>query len=286
MDYFSGLREALGLPIKPSIPDHDAEFKPFSRLPIELRLKIWPATWTPKDIGPEEARGWRYRERQSRPWAELPVTASVNQESRQETLRFYRKIAGSYLHVIDSYFNPEIDRLCFDVHGSICPGLDSVYFLAVQRLSLSISIYYGNWDFTGFGLNGDWFSKPDYDKELAYETFDNFLHHVKRRYLPSLREIQFELHSRFDFTTYPLPIEETREDVRDSIRASRFFRYREEGTGGVQIIPRHEWGELTGLKIRFLGPREASSVSGSRIGSEAPGLVGFSRHRSLARARA
>ncbi|KAK7959179.1 uncharacterized protein PG986_004033 [Apiospora aurea] len=263
MDDFLGFKDALGLPIEPLIPDHDAEFKPFSRLPVELRLKIWRATWAPKNIGPEERiYAWGPQEGQSKPWAQLPVTARVNKESGEETLRFYRKIAGSYRHVIDSYFNPDIDRLCFDVFESICYGMDPVHFLAVQQLSLSTYIYYSVWVSPGCGLHSNWFSKFYYNRGLGYKTFENFLRHVKRRYLPSLREIKFELHSRFGVITWPLHIEQAREDMRDSIRATHFFGYREEGTGGVQIIPRHESGQLMGFKILFLGPCEAACASG------------------------
>ncbi|KAK8062893.1 hypothetical protein PG997_014990 [Apiospora hydei] len=249
MEDFSGFKDALGLPIEPLIPDHDAEFKLFSRLPVELRLKIWRATWTPKNIGPEKTSGWDYEIRQSKPWAKLPVTAIVNQESREETLRVYRKIVCSYPHVIDSYFNPEIDRLCFELIESLCPDMDPAQFLTVQKLSLSTYIYYEDWDYPESGLHG-------------YKTFENFLHHVKESYLPSLREIRLELHSRLNFDIYPLQIEQVREDMRDSICAKHFFRYKEEGTGGVQIIPRHEDGRLMGFEILFLNQREAVYVTG------------------------
>ncbi|KAK8062895.1 hypothetical protein PG997_014992 [Apiospora hydei] len=162
MDVFSAFKESLWLfEEEPTVHDSDgnggAEFKPFPRLPIELRLKIWRATWIPKEVWPkkclflaETEYGHIYNqthgEVSSPPDGSLPVTARVNQESRNETLRMYRKIPSTDCWAFCSFFNQEIDFLrVYSCARRICSStLNPTHLLGVRRLIIATCFHF-NW---------------------------------------------------------------------------------------------------------------------------------------------
>ncbi|KAK8001149.1 hypothetical protein PG991_013371 [Apiospora marii] len=283
MDEIMEFMDSLKLYFEP--PDNGTEFKPFSRLPIELRLKIWRSTWTPKEIWVKKALFKCFDEEFKHPYplpdANLPVTAWVNQESRKETLRLYRTIPDSEYYTFDSYFNAKMDSLKLDVCArSLFRSFDPVHLLGVQRLTISAGLYYFDWaHHFKEGWDAFWFNTPYVDHvQPEYQTIGALLHYVKPRHLSSL------VHLKFDGNR-ALQTNEFREDMRNSIRPL-FFRYRG-GKGGIQIVPiayrertierlhtgkshTKKWFKkvcgaadpiiLTGFEIFFLGPREAACI--------------------------
>ncbi|KAK8001151.1 hypothetical protein PG991_013373 [Apiospora marii] len=159
MDRFMDLMESFKLFFDPEVDEYGTEFQPFSRLPTELRLKIWRANWEPKAIWPQNALYAPGDPGYPPPQANLPVTARINQESRDETLRMYRKISHMGLHIFRSYFNIKIDTLHLDAEpfhfeeldphnryleacpAPICSALDYINLLKIERLDLSSSDY-------------------------------------------------------------------------------------------------------------------------------------------------
>ncbi|KAK8136974.1 hypothetical protein PG984_004914 [Apiospora sp. TS-2023a] len=271
-------------------PDHGTEFKPFTRLPIELRLKIWRLTWTPKKIWANKALfeciDEPFHELQhdySLPDGNLPVTAWVNKESRKETLRFYRKFADSQYYVFDSYFNAEIDSLKVDVCArSLFRSFSPTELLGVKRLWISPGLYYFDWaHHFREGWDSFWFGTPYLDHDQPeYKSIGTLLHYVKPRYLSSLVHLNFK-------GNRIIRVDKFREDIRCSFR-SLFFRYRDR-KGGIRIVPkisvhRPRWDPnypevnwktrlreiygvnalhyLVGFDIFFLGPREAACIQG------------------------
>ncbi|KAK6860429.1 hypothetical protein PG995_004065 [Apiospora arundinis] len=258
-----------------------AEFKPFSRLPVELRLKIWRATWTSKEIWQKEflvkeddhhQYSQAYKDvRPGLPEGNLPVTAWVNQESREETLRVYRKIPGTDFWSFDSYFNMEIDSLrLFSCTRRICSTLTPSHLLGVQRLTIDSCFYWSWWGNFIDTWDMEWFKTTYCEHERPeYMTIENLLHYFKTQYMPSLTYLRMQGHC------IPFMIEEdgkdmVREDMRDSLRPL-FFRYKE-GAGGLQIVPLitvepvcnpvfqpDRWWivkTLVGFEILFLGSRK------------------------------
>ncbi|KAK7953286.1 hypothetical protein PG988_013980 [Apiospora saccharicola] len=266
--------------------EHGTEFKPFTRLPIELRLKIWRLTWKPKEIWANKALfecfDEEFKHHYTLPDGNLPVTAWVNQESRKETLRFYRKLAESQYYVFDSYFNPEMDSLQLDVCArSLFRSFSPAHLLGVQRLTISAGLYYFEWaHHFREGWDSFWFGTPYLDHDQPeYQSIGTLLHYVKPRYLSSLVHLNFEGNRN-------IQVDRFREDMRRSFR-SLFFRYRD-GKGGIRIVPkiwvhRPRWMNypeehwktrtrrvygvnsvhyLVGFDIFFLGPREAACIQG------------------------
>ncbi|KAK8851186.1 hypothetical protein PGQ11_013665 [Apiospora arundinis] len=285
MDDLVDLKESLKSVSEPNdkLSTVLTEFNLFSRLSVELRLKIWRATWTSKEIWQKACLVKEYDHHQysqaykdvrpGLPDGNLPVTAWVNQESREETLRVYRKIPGTDFWSFDSYFNMEIDSLrLFSCTRRICSTLTPSHLLGVQRLIID-SCFYWNWGGT-FTDDDEWDDKwfrtsyCEHDQP-EYITIGNLVHYFKTRYMPSLSYLRMQGHC------IPFRIEDdgkelVREDMRDSLRPL-FFRYKE-GAGGLQIVPLitvepdrylflepDRWfivKELDGFEILFLGSRK------------------------------
>ncbi|CAG8959351.1 hypothetical protein HYFRA_00013122 [Hymenoscyphus fraxineus] len=108
-------------------------FTLFPKLALELRWKIWECTFTPRTIAFEQF-AWRRNISDSsllndprnftlydilHPYPPLPVGLSVNQESRNFTLRHYQPILGEFFHPKSFYFNFAIDTLDFDVESGM-----------------------------------------------------------------------------------------------------------------------------------------------------------------------
>lgn len=110
------------------VPVPVPEFHQFSKLPLELRLKIWRASFQEEEVNLHEEFGTNlamcrmdiysflpYSPRIKR----IPVTALVNQESRNETLRHYIRLFQNVERPHDVlpavpntvYFNPDVDTL-------------------------------------------------------------------------------------------------------------------------------------------------------------------------------
>lgn len=100
------------------IATHDAgpltQFRPFPRLPSELRLKIWRLSFTPRFVG--------LRRRQLQPNGEVilkkhpykdiaPAVLLVCHEALEEGLKFYKSFKG--YHFSSKLVNLEIDTLHF-----------------------------------------------------------------------------------------------------------------------------------------------------------------------------
>jgi hypothetical protein len=86
----------------------DLVFTKFPKLPPELRLRIW------RDTFPEEIRKFKIDPRVAggRPGrllkASNPITLRINDESRAETLRYY-KVLLEHANGFKNYYNPGID---------------------------------------------------------------------------------------------------------------------------------------------------------------------------------
>ncbi|KAI1505639.1 hypothetical protein F5X99DRAFT_214800 [Biscogniauxia marginata] len=109
-------------------------FERFPILPPELRRGVWHATWTPRDVKP------RLKQTDDGPvtvGADLPVSAWVNHESREETLRRYKLAFAIGAHPTRVYFNFDLDTLYLGVRDRQPRALFGAGDLArVQRLSV------------------------------------------------------------------------------------------------------------------------------------------------------
>ncbi|KAK7953288.1 hypothetical protein PG988_013982 [Apiospora saccharicola] len=265
MDELGGFLDSFISFFESEINEHGTEFKPFSRLPLELRLKIWRASWKPKAIWPEHTLyeydgGHAYPP----PYANLPVTAWINQESRNETLRLYRKISRMGYCIFDSYFNVKIDDLHLDACTvPICTAFNHIKKFKIQRLAVSTCVnmpenVYFKRDITSHDAymvdshTLDPYGRPDVVK---HKSLENFLRCVMRPHFPSLRYLKIDWHSE------PIFIEAIQGEIGGSLPPV-LFRYRE-GAGGFHIVPLLESkGYLRGFEILFLGPRELASFPG------------------------
>ncbi|KAK8092889.1 hypothetical protein PG999_014476 [Apiospora kogelbergensis] len=249
MDFLTSFQNALKWVSKPFEP---AEFKQFSRLPVEVRLMIWRASWTPKVIQSKAVatRGHDHvHSYPGKPKRNLPVTLWVNRESRKETRRWYRKITNQF---VDSYFNEEMDTL--RLYSCKLNTLGPSTLFRVQSLILSTC-----------DSDSYWLQTPR--NQPQYMTMGNLLHNFKPRYMPSLTHLKLEARE--------YEIGKVRKALRDSIRRPLFFRY-EGGAGGVWIVPNLEWRRcsnggphtryscklicpyLMGIEVYFWGPRKAA----------------------------
>jgi hypothetical protein len=107
----------------------NVQFTAFPRLPIEIRLKIWHCTFVKRHVSLDFDQAYRFVMREEGTYEKgvryIPVALAVNQESRQETLKYYEFI----------FFEEEIDIWMFpdcDIHhigpGWVNPSLDTIYF--------------------------------------------------------------------------------------------------------------------------------------------------------------
>jgi len=98
-------------------------------LPIEVRLKIWHWTFVKRHVSLDFDLAYRFVLRGEGTYEQvvpyIPVALVVNQESRQETLKYYEFI----------FFEEEIDIWMFpdfDIHhmgpGWVNPSLDTIVF--------------------------------------------------------------------------------------------------------------------------------------------------------------
>ncbi|KAF7880270.1 uncharacterized protein EAF01_012031 [Botrytis porri] len=100
-------------------------FHPFSRLPIELRLKIWKMSWESRNIGIVTRIDYvptgHGTVTDVKRLASPPPTMSVNRESRAETLLHYKPLNLAPLalgHLVSQfYFNYELDTLAVYMVG-------------------------------------------------------------------------------------------------------------------------------------------------------------------------
>ena len=107
----------------------NVQFTAFPRLPIEIRLKIWHCTFVKRHVSLDFDQAYRFVMREEGTYEKgvryIPVALAVNQESRQETLKYYEFI----------FFEEEIDIWMFpdcEIHhigpGWVNPSLDTIYF--------------------------------------------------------------------------------------------------------------------------------------------------------------
>ncbi|KAK8054620.1 hypothetical protein PG994_009687 [Apiospora phragmitis] len=234
--YFPSLRE-LTAELDPKVPDHDAEFKPYLRLPHELRLKIWRATWEPEVIGPYDLTTCsRYK---YEPIIELdyklPITSQVNHESREETLRKYERVPNSSTYIFRAFMNPEIDRHSVDcMYKLLCPSMTRAHFLRTEQMILE----------TTEVANDPFYDAYPSPEAIGYKTLGNFLFYAKKKYFATLRELHIDVPQKF------LDTSEIREDMRHSYRPMLF---RSKDKGGVHIEPVAKDDYCHGFRIRFLG---------------------------------
>jgi hypothetical protein len=125
---------ALRLTLFDELPDKERELFPgksfllFSKLPLELRRKIWRATFTPRhvdlsiyDCVVTPRPRWSINiDKHRLPY--LPITLSVNRESRAETLQYY-------CYLFDNHANSSLD-LKADATGVFQPEIRlRLYFI-------------------------------------------------------------------------------------------------------------------------------------------------------------
>lgn len=126
-------------PVNPAAP---ASFTLFQKLPVELRTRIWAHALPPPRIIPVGQIYWEGLQHSIRPfhgpgtYRGLPTLLSVNQESREETLRRYTLWVmyqnGTPAPVTLSNIGKAGLPLCFREQGYMHPGLfdfsrDSVF---------------------------------------------------------------------------------------------------------------------------------------------------------------
>jgi hypothetical protein len=123
---------ALRLTLFDELPDKERELFPgksfllFSKLPLELRRKIWRATFTPRhvdlsiyDCVVTPRPRWSINiDKHRLPY--LPITLSVNRESRAETLQYY-------CYLFDNHANSSPDLKGLMPPVCFSPRLDSGY---------------------------------------------------------------------------------------------------------------------------------------------------------------
>ncbi|KAG7114299.1 hypothetical protein HYQ45_016672 [Verticillium longisporum] len=95
-----------------------AAFRPFQRLPPELRLKVWEYTWPEPQIVDEDPL-------EACP---DPIALRINQESRIHTLRRHVRLQHPTIPSATFYFNPHSDLLCLTV------DVDEAYLADLQKL--------------------------------------------------------------------------------------------------------------------------------------------------------
>ncbi|KAK8859789.1 cyclin-like f-box protein [Apiospora arundinis] len=283
MDDLTAFKESLKFSFESEKPDHGAEFKLFALLPTEIRLQIWRASWIPKKIWPSGS--WFIKDKDHSylpPHTNLPITAWVNQESRQETLRMYCRFASSGFWQFDSFFNPKIDHLCLDsCHMPVCPAMQQVKeTLKVERLEIStcVDLSYGSCDescvfYKGFDTELD---MEDYMGTCGFcmsyrnvlegrKTLGNMLTLMKSQWLPSIRYLKLETHLE---STY---LGDIHQDVRDSV--GPVFLPGTNAAEGVLIFPLLEGRDyLKGFEALFLGPHEVACMD-RKLLPRAGGLV-------------
>lgn len=157
-------------------------------------------------------------------------------------------------YFFDSYFNLKNDDLHFDTClAPIGYTLNDINRNKFERLALSTcdhipeGVYFRQdnanhdvhmADVNSLELYGDHYF-------IGHKTLGSFLHSVKRPYLPNLRYL-------IDWHSEPIFIEATQVQLRGLMRPI-FFRYKEEGAGGLQIVPLLESeGYLRGFEILWI----------------------------------
>ncbi|KAI0018562.1 hypothetical protein F4780DRAFT_781249 [Xylariomycetidae sp. FL0641] len=86
-------------------------FEPFKYLPTELRRAIWRFTWVPRDVVIMVYALNHFQDCRWRPKAPLPASGYVCRESRDETLRYYKRCFESRVTRRHTFFNYEINNL-------------------------------------------------------------------------------------------------------------------------------------------------------------------------------
>ncbi|KAK6836320.1 hypothetical protein PG987_006815 [Apiospora arundinis] len=223
-----------------------AQFLPFPRLPIDLRRQIWRATWEPRAIWPYDLV-LNLRDRQTRgprygyvAW--MPITSQVNQESREETLKMYHKIADSSYFQFKAFINYHLDTVMLDGLFSSCHSLNRAHLHRVENLSLG-----------SLSRTPDVFRQNGMRTEdaVSYQTLGNFIYYAKARYFPSLRYVY--IHTRWHFFN----IADLRQEL---IRSVRPLMFRTKDEGALYIGPVVQLGQVVGFLMHFMNKKEAAHV--------------------------
>ncbi|KAK7993857.1 hypothetical protein PG989_007238 [Apiospora arundinis] len=223
-----------------------AQFLPFSRLPLELRLQIWRATWEPDSVGPYDLTT-HDRQRYEPIYeivSKLPITSRVSQESRKETLTMYKMVPNTSVYIFRAYMNYHIDAFELDcIYKSLCPSMSREHLRQVERLTLRTS-----------AVPDEGFYDADLSPEdISYKTLDNFLYYAKPRYFASLRHLSICL------PTMALSIDEVRDDMSQSICRPLLFRTK--NGEALRFKPMlHRPHYLDGFQVSFLSKNEAAQL--------------------------
>lgn len=117
-------------------PTKELSFTCFSRLPLEIRRKIWQSAFQGRTVTLHvhtANQSCHYRSFISRGpkitldlvQANMPITLRVNQESRYETLSHYKDlIQNPELFRDPLYFNSDLDTMALEVYYPTRPGKD------------------------------------------------------------------------------------------------------------------------------------------------------------------
>lgn len=158
---------------QPEEPREERSFHLFPHLPAELRTKIWRDTFAPRNVlitySPSTGKC-----SSSTP---LPATLSVNQESRYETLRFYRQCFSTLLDCSTRgtpkyiIFNPAIDTLYFPRRGEMGYDASIRDFSDVLANKCELgTVHKIALDIVQAGIKRPW---EAYDKAVLIKSFPN-----------------------------------------------------------------------------------------------------------------
>ncbi|KAK7911652.1 hypothetical protein PG985_014133 [Apiospora marii] len=235
----------------------DAQFMPFPRLPVELRCKVWRATWEPQVIWPNGLiTSPRRDEMELRVGGitALPISARVNHESREETLRHYNRVPNSPVFVFRAYINPKIDEIHLNCsYKPLCPTMSRAHFDRLEHLTMTTRFENGPInDLANFRVPEYAFTNPSPDPEwVKHRTLGNFLFYVQNRYFPKLRTLTVI------WRKYQLYLEEIPANWGDSLNAARLFRSKDNGRG-LYVVPLFRGDTFGGFRVHFLKKNEVA----------------------------
>ncbi|KAK7959176.1 uncharacterized protein PG986_004030 [Apiospora aurea] len=233
------------------------EFHAFPRLPAEIRSQIWHDTWTPAHVDLWHLGKQRYNECISSGTRPQPASAHVNHESRGEMLRKYYKIPDTPVLEFRACVNFDLDTLRVNRYTGRATEYPENIFSKFKRMEIQMFLMfrYHDWHHsTPATIPERWIRDEDiYADRPDYETLDNFLRYVWRRYFSSVEEIKLEL--EVPFVRFQV-FSRIHPDIVQSLRP--FFIRTPDGRG-LEFLPdlhgKRQWKAMT---IRVVGEDDVS----------------------------
>ncbi|KAK8036138.1 hypothetical protein PG993_008752 [Apiospora rasikravindrae] len=250
------------------------EFHPFPKLPIELRFQIWHDTWIPACVDLWHLGKQRYRGLAHIATRLLPASAHVNHESREETLREYYKIPDTPALEFRACINYDLDTLSVDRYTGCAAEFPDNIFSNFKRMDIQLFLMhkYHDWHHpTPATILERWIRDEDiFAHRPDYETLDNFVRYVWRRYFPSLQQIKLELYA--PFVRFPI-FSRIHPDIVASLHP--FFIRTLDGRG-LEFLPGiHGERQWKAMEIRVVGEDEAAGRDDAERARDHQGLLNY-----------